>query len=62
MQLVSDVVHTGNSYYASAHGANLWERLGNDSRGRTLEGGYNVEALGRCVVEHVGVLANRRGD
>jgi acetoin utilization deacetylase AcuC-like enzyme len=22
----------------------------------TLEGGYNVEALGRCVVEHVGVL------
>jgi acetoin utilization deacetylase AcuC-like enzyme len=25
----------------------------------TLEGGYNVEALGRCVVEHVGVLANR---
>ena len=23
----------------------------------TLEGGYNVEALGRCVVEHVGVLA-----
>jgi acetoin utilization deacetylase AcuC-like enzyme len=26
----------------------------------TLEGGYNVEALGRCVVEHVAVLANRR--
>jgi len=25
----------------------------------TLEGGYNVQALGRCVVEHVGVLANR---
>jgi acetoin utilization deacetylase AcuC-like enzyme len=25
----------------------------------TLEGGYNVDALGRCVVEHVGVLANR---
>ena len=25
----------------------------------TLEGGYNVEALGRCVVEHVGVLAGR---
>lgn len=23
----------------------------------TLEGGYNVEALGRCVVEHVSVLA-----
>jgi acetoin utilization deacetylase AcuC-like enzyme len=23
----------------------------------TLEGGYNVEALGRCVVEHVAVLA-----
>jgi acetoin utilization deacetylase AcuC-like enzyme len=23
----------------------------------TLEGGYNVEALGRCVVEHVGALA-----
>ncbi len=23
----------------------------------TLEGGYNVDALGRCVVEHVGVLA-----
>jgi len=23
----------------------------------TLEGGYNLEALGRCVVEHVGVLA-----
>jgi acetoin utilization deacetylase AcuC-like enzyme len=23
----------------------------------TLEGGYNTEALGRCVVEHVGVLA-----
>ena len=23
----------------------------------TLEGGYNVAALGRCVVEHVGVLA-----
>jgi acetoin utilization deacetylase AcuC-like enzyme len=22
----------------------------------TLEGGYNVEALGRCVVEHVSVL------
>ena len=25
----------------------------------TLEGGYNVDALGRCVVEHVGVLAGR---
>ena len=25
----------------------------------TLEGGYNTEALGRCVVEHVRVLANR---
>ena len=25
----------------------------------TLEGGYNVAALGRCVVEHVGVLAGR---
>jgi acetoin utilization deacetylase AcuC-like enzyme len=25
----------------------------------TLEGGYNVDALGRCVVEHVGVLASR---
>ncbi|HUP98520.1 MAG TPA: histone deacetylase family protein [Usitatibacter sp.] len=25
----------------------------------TLEGGYNVDALGRCVVEHVGVLAAR---
>jgi acetoin utilization deacetylase AcuC-like enzyme len=25
----------------------------------TLEGGYNVAALGRCVVEHVGVLAAR---
>ncbi len=24
----------------------------------TLEGGYNTEALGRCVVEHVQVLAN----
>jgi len=23
----------------------------------TLEGGYNVDALGRCVVEHVAVLA-----
>ena len=23
----------------------------------TLEGGYNVDALGRCVVEHVRVLA-----
>jgi acetoin utilization deacetylase AcuC-like enzyme len=23
----------------------------------TLEGGYNIDALGRCVVEHVGVLA-----
>ncbi|MGZ5099617.1 MAG: histone deacetylase family protein [Usitatibacter sp.] len=23
----------------------------------TLEGGYNLEALGRCVVEHIGVLA-----
>jgi acetoin utilization deacetylase AcuC-like enzyme len=22
----------------------------------TLEGGYNVDALGRCVVEHVGAL------
>ena len=27
----------------------------------TLEGGYNVTALGRCVVEHLGVLVNRRG-
>jgi acetoin utilization deacetylase AcuC-like enzyme len=27
----------------------------------TLEGGYNVEALGRCVVEHVGVLVAREG-
>jgi acetoin utilization deacetylase AcuC-like enzyme len=27
----------------------------------TLEGGYNVDALGRCVVEHVSVLANRKG-
>jgi len=27
----------------------------------TLEGGYNVEALGRCVVEHVSVLADRKG-
>ncbi len=25
----------------------------------TLEGGYNVQALGRCVVEHVGVLVAR---
>ena len=25
----------------------------------TLEGGYNVEALGRCVVEHLDVLVNR---
>jgi acetoin utilization deacetylase AcuC-like enzyme len=23
----------------------------------TLEGGYNTEALGRCVVEHVRALA-----
>jgi acetoin utilization deacetylase AcuC-like enzyme len=23
----------------------------------TLEGGYNTDALGRCVVEHVRVLA-----
>jgi acetoin utilization deacetylase AcuC-like enzyme len=22
----------------------------------TLEGGYNVDALGRCVVEHVGAM------
>jgi acetoin utilization deacetylase AcuC-like enzyme len=22
----------------------------------TLEGGYNVDALGRCVVEHVGTM------
>jgi len=31
-----------------------------DAGGRvvsTLEGGYNTDALGRCVVEHVGVLA-----
>jgi acetoin utilization deacetylase AcuC-like enzyme len=31
-----------------------------DAAGRvvsTLEGGYNTDALGRCVVEHVGVLA-----
>ena len=27
----------------------------------TLEGCYNVDALGRCVVEHVSVLANRKG-
>jgi acetoin utilization deacetylase AcuC-like enzyme len=29
------------------------------SKGRvvsTLEGGYNVQALGRCVVEHVGAM------
>jgi acetoin utilization deacetylase AcuC-like enzyme len=25
----------------------------------TLEGGYNVTALGRCVVEHLGVLVER---
>ncbi len=24
----------------------------------TLEGGYNTDALGRCVVEHVRVLAS----
>ena len=32
-----------------------------DAEGRvvsTLEGGYNTEALGRCVVEHVSVLAD----
>jgi acetoin utilization deacetylase AcuC-like enzyme len=37
----------------------LVEVAGRHAKGRvvsTLEGGYNLEALGRCVVEHVGVL------
>ena len=39
----------------------LLEVARRDAEGRvvsTLEGGYNTEALGRCVVEHVSVLAN----
>ena len=39
----------------------LLEVARRDAGGRvvsTLEGGYNTEALGRCVVEHVSVLAN----
>ena len=38
----------------------LLEVAGRHAQGRvvsTLEGGYNVDALGRCVVEHVGVLS-----
>ena len=38
----------------------LVEVAGRHAQGRvvsTLEGGYNTEALGRCVVEHVRVLA-----
>jgi len=38
----------------------LLEVARRDAEGRvvsTLEGGYNTEALGRCVVEHVSVLA-----
>ena len=38
----------------------LVEVAGRDAEGRvvsTLEGGYNTQALARCVVEHVSVLA-----
>jgi acetoin utilization deacetylase AcuC-like enzyme len=40
--------------------AKLMDVAARHAQGRvvsTLEGGYNTEALGRCVVEHVGVLA-----
>jgi len=39
----------------------LMDVAGRHAKGRvvsTLEGGYNTEALGRCVVEHVRVLAS----
>jgi acetoin utilization deacetylase AcuC-like enzyme len=33
------------------------ERHAQDRVVSTLEGGYNTDALGRCVVEHVRVLS-----
>ena len=43
----------------------LLEVAGRHAQGRvvsTLEGGYNVQALGRCVVEHVGAMLAETAD